>query len=147
MVSLLPGEKRCVGALSFSSNLCKDKKLLKLLNIPFESWSIGYPRFKWACEPNFYCIISYLFQDKARALAISAPCLRLFQHLFKFRQHDLAGKDLTSVDSCKNVEIVESHFIETFLTLMLKLSLDDFKPIFYRLFNLSYSGEYRTTRG
>jgi hypothetical protein len=79
-------------------------------------------------------------QNKAQALAISTPCLRLFQHIFRYRQTHLVTKDLSTLESFKSVEIVENHFIETFLTLMLKLSLDDFKPIFYRLFNLSYAG-------
>jgi hypothetical protein len=83
----------------------------------------------------FYLVLP--FQDKGRALAISTACQRLFQHLFEFRKRSLSACGLTTV------EAVESHLIETFLTLMLKLSLDDFKPIFYRLFNLSYSGELR----
>ncbi len=86
--------------------------------------------------------LQIILQDKARALAISGPCLRLFQHLFKYRQSDV----VRSNDLSKSVEDVESHFIETFLTLMLKLSLDDFKPIFYRLFNLSYGGENITNK-
>ena len=32
---------------------------------------------------------------------------------------------------------VEGDVIEAFLALTLKLSLDDFKPLFYRVFNIS----------
>ena len=32
---------------------------------------------------------------------------------------------------------VEGDVIESFLALTLKLSLDDFKPLFYRVFNIS----------
>lgn len=71
------------------------------------------------------------FQDKPQALAVSIPCLKLFQSLFKYRKVE---------KTTSKVDMVEGHFIETFLTLMLKLSLDDFKPIFYRLFNLSLGG-------
>ena len=75
-----------------------------------------------------------MLQEKAPALAVSAPCLRLFQHLFKYR--NVVGSNDADVAT------VESHFIETFLTLMLKLSLDDFKPIFYRIFNSVQAGNF-----
>ena len=42
------------------------------------------------------------------------------------------------------VDAVEDKLIETFLALALKLPLDDFKPMFYRLFNSSMNDEPST---
>ena len=36
-----------------------------------------------------------------------------------------------------SISKVEGDVIEAFLALTLKLSLDDFKPLFYRVFNIS----------
>ena len=47
-----------------------------------------------------------------------------------------------------DVDMVENKQIEAFLALALKLPLDDFKPMFYRLFNLAVvSVKYITSAG
>ena len=74
--------------------------------------------------------------DKSAALAVSAPLVDFFQHAFKYRQIVHRSSDDGNVDDssiCK----VEADVIEAFLALTLKLSLDDFKPLFYRVFNIS----------
>ena len=65
--------------------------------------------------------------DKAAALAVTTPFLAYFLEAFKYRQQ-MAATPLSDRD----ITLVEDELIETFMTLSLKLSLDDFKPMFYR---------------
>ena len=75
--------------------------------------------------------------DKTGALTVSGPFLDYFLNAFKYRQimHERV-EDEKSLNAFQ-VDVVEDKLIETFLALALKLPLDDFKPMFYRLFNLS----------
>lgn len=68
--------------------------------------------------------------DKSRALAVTGPFMDFFLHAFKYRQM------VVDVDEAKVCE-VEDDVISAFLSLTLKLSLEDFKPLFYRVFNLA----------
>lgn len=68
--------------------------------------------------------------DKTQALALSKPFLDFFLHAFTYRRLHHGGLD--------QVDRVEEELAEAFLTLALKLSLDDFKPMFYRMFNMAY---------
>jgi len=71
--------------------------------------------------------------DKNAALSIATPFLAYFVEAFKYRQN--------STESDVTVTKVEDELIETFMTLVLKLSLDDFKPMFYRLFGSTVEDE------
>lgn len=83
--------------------------------------------------------------DKNGALTVSGPFLDYFLNAFKYRQlmRDNDANDVTlpsilsSSPSKIDVDMVEDKLIEAFLALALKLPLDDFKPMFYRLFNLA----------
>ena len=84
---------------------------------------------------------------------MSVPFLDYFLNAFKYRQ--LARQML--VDNSRGgyvlplsvapaeseINAVEDNLIESFLALALKLPLDDFKPMFYRLFNLAMMVSYR----
>lgn len=66
--------------------------------------------------------------DKAEVMATSSTYLDFFLHAFKYRQGS-SNLDLA--------EIVEAALGDAFLSFALKLSLEDFKPLYYRLFNLA----------
>ncbi|TRY68333.1 hypothetical protein TCAL_03802 [Tigriopus californicus] len=68
---------------------------------------------------------------KEKAMAISAPFMDFFLHAFKYRETMKKKLPMEKINE------VETNIIEAFLALTLKLSLDDFKPLFYRVFNLS----------
>ena len=68
--------------------------------------------------------------DKAAALSVTSPFLAYFLEAFKYRKQ-MAPKALLAE---KDIILVEDELIETFMTLSLKLSLDDFKPMFYRYY-------------
>lgn len=69
--------------------------------------------------------------SKVKAMAISAPFMDFFLHAFKYRETMKKKLPMEKINE------VETNIIEAFLALTLKLSLDDFKPLFYRVFNLS----------
>ena len=66
--------------------------------------------------------------DKSEVLASSTPLLDFFMHVFKYREQ---------CDNNVNAHVVEEAVGEAFMCFALKLSLDDFKPLYYRLFNLA----------
>ena len=72
--------------------------------------------------------------DKAAALSVTSPFLAYFLEAFKYRKQ-MAPKALLAE---KDIILVEDELIETFMTLSLKLSLDDFKPMFYRYYTTSF---------
>ena len=72
--------------------------------------------------------------DKAAALSVTSPFLAYFLEAFKYRKH-MAPKALLAE---KDIILVEDELIETFMTLSLKLSLDDFKPMFYRYYYFKF---------
>ena len=80
--------------------------------------------------------------DKNGALSVSKPFLDYFLNAFNYRQSlrlvemDRRMKNPSNTD----IELVEDKLIEAFLALALKLPLDDFKPMFYRLVNFSTVG-------
>ena len=71
--------------------------------------------------------------DKNAALSISTPFMGYFMEAFRYRQ--------MAAGTPEEIAHVEDELIQTFLTLVLKLSLDDFKPMFYRLFGLTVEDE------
>ena len=71
--------------------------------------------------------------DQVKAMAVSGPYMDFFLHAFKYRELVL-GKEV-DIDA---VNEVEGEIISAFLSLTLKLALDDFKPLFYRVFNLTF---------
>ena len=70
--------------------------------------------------------------EKTEILASSTPLLDFFMHAFKYREecHDDDHEVVV-------VDLVEKSIGEAFMTFALKLALDDFKPLYYRLFNLA----------
>ena len=68
--------------------------------------------------------------DKATALSVSTPFLAYFIDAFKYRKQ-AAIEDNNGLSQAE-ITLVEDELIETFMTLSLKMSLDDFKPMFYR---------------
>ena len=68
--------------------------------------------------------------DKATALSVSTPFLAYFIDAFKYRKQ--AASEDNNFLSQAEITLVEDELIETFMTLSLKMSLDDFKPMFYR---------------
>ena len=76
--------------------------------------------------------------DKTGARAISADFIDFFAHkVFRFREE----KDLPE----NELDYVEARAVMAFLALALKLSLDDFKPAFYKIFNLFLGAESMTS--
>ena len=67
---------------------------------------------------------------KAEVSAASTMTMDFFLKAFRYRLHDPEEADS-----------VEEIFGQAFLSFGLKLSLDDFKPLFYRLFNLALDVE------
>ena len=67
--------------------------------------------------------------DKATALSVSSPFLAYFIEAFKDRKQ--VASENTGLSQAE-ITLVEDELIETFMTLSLKMSLDDFKPMFYR---------------
>ena len=68
--------------------------------------------------------------DKATALSVSTPFLAYFIDAFQYRKQ-AASEDNNGLSQAE-ITLVEDELIETFMTLSLKMSLDDFKPMFYR---------------
>jgi hypothetical protein len=78
--------------------------------------------------------------DKNGALAVSGPFLDYFLSAFTYRQslrNDAETLQPLSLSSKIEVNVVENKLIDAFLALVLKLPLDDFKPMFYRLVNMA----------
>ena len=71
--------------------------------------------------------------EKTEILASSTPLLDFFMHAFKYRE-EYDGHDENHEVV---VDLVEKSVGEAFMTFALKLALDDFKPLYYRLFNLA----------
>merc|ERR1712150_346054 len=71
--------------------------------------------------------------EKTEILASSTPLLDFFMHAFKYRE-EYDGHDENHEIV---VDLVEKSVGEAFMTFALKLALDDFKPLYYRLFNLA----------
>ncbi len=67
--------------------------------------------------------------DKARALAISGPFVDFFTRVLGHRRR--LEEEVEGVAPAA-IHQVEGEIIQALLALALKLSLDDFKPIFYR---------------
>eukprot|EP00095_Tigriopus_kingsejongensis_P008024 maker-scaffold1494_size38455-snap-gene-0.15 protein:Tk08024 transcript:maker-scaffold1494_size38455-snap-gene-0.15-mRNA-1 annotation:"hypothetical protein DAPPUDRAFT_192569" len=88
-------------------------------------------------ETESVCTLLTILQEnvselnKVKAMAISAPFMDFFLHAFKYRESMYKTLPIEKINQ------VEESIIEAFLALTLKLSLDDFKPLFYRVFNLS----------
>ena len=76
--------------------------------------------------------------DKNGALSVSKPFLDYFLIAFTYRQSfRLVEKhQRESNPSHTAINLVEDKLINAFLALALKLPLDDFKPMFYRLVNM-----------
>ena len=74
--------------------------------------------------------------DKNGALAVSGSFLDYFLNAFKYRQ---SARDSRKEFHSNNVDVnvLEDKLIDAFLALALKLPLDDFKPMFYRLVNMA----------
>ena len=76
--------------------------------------------------------LSYILQEsladvkKSDILSSSSLAMDFFVHVFKHRQHQ-----------DQDAHAIEESFGETFLSFGLKMALDDFKPVYYRLFNLA----------
>lgn len=67
--------------------------------------------------------------EKSQVLAMSNSCMEFFLRAFKYRSRVLVTDSaVTPVEANR----VESELIAAFLSLTLKLPLDDFKPLFYR---------------
>ena len=78
--------------------------------------------------------------DKNGALAVSGQFLDYFLNAFKYRQSFRTNaENVTATFHQNKIDItsVENKLIEAFLSLALKLPLDDFKPMFYRLVNMA----------
>ena len=83
--------------------------------------------------------------DVASNASKSTSAIAKVRETFRRRRSERSDPpEMASTSSFNDADVatVESHFIETFLTLMLKLSLDDFKPIFYRIFNSVQAGNF-----
>ena len=68
--------------------------------------------------------------DKSEVMASSTPLLDMFMNAFKYREN------------CQKLSTIEAHAVEeaiggAFMSFALKLSLEDFKPFYYRIFNLA----------
>ncbi|CAB4054585.1 UTP10 [Lepeophtheirus salmonis] len=63
--------------------------------------------------------------SKKEAMTLCPPLMDFFTLAFRYRLENENNQ----------VDMIESSVIETFLTLTLKLPLDDFKPLFYRVLN------------
>ena len=77
--------------------------------------------------------------DKNGALSVSKPFLDYFLNAFNYRQSLRIATFPKGISKPgqSDIDIVEDKLIEAFLSLALKLPLDDFKPMFYRLVNMS----------
>jgi len=76
--------------------------------------------------------------DKNGALAVSGQFLDYFLNAFTYRQsfrNDVETLQAKLPASTIDANVVENKLIDAFLALVLKLPLDDFKPMFYRLVN------------
>ena len=71
--------------------------------------------------------------NKAEILSSASLAMEFFMEVFKYRQEDNVNINL--------VDDVEEALVTTFLAFGLKLSLDDFKPLFYKLFNLALDND------
>ena len=69
--------------------------------------------------------------DKSEVMASSTPLLDMFMHAFKYREN--CRQEL----STNEAHAVEEAIGGAFVSFALKLSLDDFKPFYYRIFNLA----------
>ena len=72
--------------------------------------------------------------EKVQVLAVSSAFMDFFLHAFNYRVQ-VAGLKKITLEDTKRAEL---EIIHAFLALTLKLPLDDFKPLFYRIFNMSY---------
>ena len=77
--------------------------------------------------------------DKNEALAVSGQFLEYFLRAFKYRQSTRCEEEeRNATHPTKNdINLVENRLIDAFLSLALKLPLDEFKPMFYRLANMA----------
>jgi len=76
--------------------------------------------------------------DKQRASAVAASLVAFFADALKFRQ-------TVEDEEEEDVECAENELINAFLSFALKLPLDDFKPVFYRIFNAPHEVETNPT--
>ena len=71
--------------------------------------------------------------NKVEILSSASLAMEFFMEAFKYRQEKNVNINL--------VDDVEEALVATFLAFGLKLSLDDFKPLFYKLFNLALDND------
>ena len=76
--------------------------------------------------------------EKNEILASSTPLLDFFMHAFKYREQQSHDDDDEVVEV---IDLVEKAVGDAFMTFALKLALDDFKPLYYRLFNLALDSQ------
>ncbi len=79
------------------------------------------------------CSFTRLFSKQA--LSLSSTFIDFFVRALEYRRVVEGKRDPYSTSNTESVDFVEGETIQAFLSLTLKLALDDFKPIFYRVFN------------